>query len=270
MPELWQMVLLALVGLVGGAGGGFLGIGGAIVFIPMMKLILGADAHTVIATTLVLTVCVSASSAVGHLRAGGTVARILVGMIPAAMLAATLGVWVGNQFTGPAQVWLWRLLGGFLAYVMLDNLRQLVWPRGAKGPRAEEPAAGRIPHVAASAAVGTAIGFLCGLLGIGGGSIAVPAQQAFLGVRLRTAIANSSVMMVLPCTVAAVAKHLTLASVQVDPARVWLYIAILGPTAVAGALAGSHLVYHVPFRWVRAVFILFLACASWKLLASTP
>jgi uncharacterized membrane protein YfcA len=265
MIEPWQMAALAAVGLAGGTLGGFLGIGGAVIFIPMMKILLGADPHTVIATTLVLTVCVGASSAVGHFRAGRVDRGMVKVLVPPAVVMALVGVWVGNRFSGESSVWLWRLFGAFLVYVAIDNVRRMRRPPSPE-PAPGAPTAAR-PPLAATGAVGAVVGFLAGLLGIGGGAFAVPLQQVFLKQRLRTAIANSSVLMIVPCAVAAVEKHLTLGALGVDPVRPWLYVALLAPAAMLGAFVGSHVVHRVPLRWVRGVFVVFLVWTAWKMLA---
>ena len=266
MIELWELPVLAAVGLAGGTLGGFLGIGGAVVFIPMMKVILGADPHTVIATTLVLTVCVGASSAIGHFRAGRVDRWMVKVLVPPACLMALAGVWAGNRFAGASSVWLWRLFAAFLVYVAIDNIwRMRRPPRPDPAPGTPPPPR---PNVAATAAVGGVVGFMAGLLGIGGGAFAVPLQQVFLKQRLRTAIANSSVLMIVPCAMAAVEKHLTLGALGVDPVRPWVYVALLAPTAMLGAFIGSHVVHRVPLRLVRAVFVAFLVWTAWKLLAS--
>ena len=47
--------------------------------------------------------------------------------------------------------------------------------------------------------------------GVGGGVVAVPLQRRFLGVGLRSAIANSATLIVLLSVVGATAKNLALA-----------------------------------------------------------
>ena len=76
-------------------------------------------------------------------------------------------------------------------------------------------------------------------------------------------------MIVLPCAVAALQKHLSLPGLGLDPARPWLYVVVLAPTAIVGGLIGSHLVHHVPSRWVRIIFVLFLAWMAWRLLTAS-
>lgn len=273
MPEPWQAVLLVLVGLAGGTAGGFLGIGGTVVFLPLMKLILDAgggeplDPHTAIAATLVVNVCVGASSTLAHVRAGRILPRIVRILVPASVAASVAGVAVGNLFSGDSRVWLWRLLGVLLTYVVGMNVYRLLRPAAA-GDLAGGDFAGPPPKAWRVAIVGAMTGFASGLLGVGGGSVAVPAQQTLLGMRLRAAIANSAVTIIFSCLLAAILKNATLALHGESLARPWIFVALLAPTAIAGAFVGSHLVHRVPGQVVRLAFIAFLGWTAWEMLTA--
>jgi hypothetical protein len=274
MLEWWQMAALVAVGLLGGTLGGFLGIGGTIVFMPLLKMIADAnpatviDPHTAIAATLVLNICVGASGTVGHWRAGRIMGRIVSILIPCSLASSVVGVHLGNYFTGESQVWLWRLFGLTMIYVAGLNAYRLVRPL-APVDAAPGDIIGPPPSPYAVAAVGILTGLASGLLGIGGGAIAVPAQQMLLRMRLRSAIANSAVTVVFSCLLAAVMKHATLASHGVDPVRPWAYVALLAPPAIVGALVGSRLTHHVPRLWLRLVFIAFLVWTAWEMLRAS-
>jgi len=271
MLEGWQIAALVVSGLVGGLLGGFLGIGGTIVFMPLLKLTCDAnpatriDAHTAIAVTLVLNVCVGAAATLGHVRAGRVMGSIVRILVPASVVASLAGVWVGNLFAGDAQVWLWRLFGVTMLYVAAFNGYRLVRPLSPVD-MAPGDFAGPSPPLYKVGAVGLAAGFAAGLLGIGGGAVAVPAQQMLLRMRLRAAIANSSVMVIFSCLVAAVLKHLSLGWHGVDPVRPWVLVVLMAPMGVCGALLGSHLVHRLPRLWVRLVFIAFLLWTAWEML----
>jgi uncharacterized protein len=271
MFEWWQQVLLAATGLVGGTLGGFLGLGGTVVFMPLLKIIsdggtnTSVDAHTAIAATLVLNVCVGASSTIGHVRAGRVMPSVVKVIAPTSMAAALGGVMLADLFTGPAQLWLWRLFGVLIVYIVATNVYWLLRPRasGEASDFAPPPA----PHRWAAGLVGVLTGLASGLLGVGGGAIAVPAQQMFLRMPLRTAIANSAVVVVCTCLAAAPLKQIKLASLGGDLATAWLIIAILAPTAIIGGFAGSHLTHRIPKTYVRIAFVVFMAWTAYEMLA---
>jgi len=258
------MLALLGVGLLGGFLGGFLGIGGSVLFIPMLTVFLESDYHTAQAAALVVNVCVGFSASQNHIRSGLVSRRLLSIMIPCAMALSVVGVYVSNQFTGEQEVYLRRIFGVAMIGVIAMNLyraarrywlrSKTLWTR-RKLKR----------HGLSIAAVGGLMGFAAGLLGIGGGSVAVPAQQVLLGMRLRTAVANSSVCIFFACMLAAAVKHSTLPE-GVDPTRPWVYVGLLAPTAIVGAAAGAYSSRRVSREWVRLVFIAFLAWTALKML----
>ncbi len=271
MLEWWQMATLAVVGLVGGTFGGFLGVGGTVIFMPLLKMICDAnpetviDAHSAIAVTLVLNVCVGASATIGHARSGRIMRDIIKIIIPASLASSVVGVYLGNFFSGDAQVWLWRMFGITMLYVAALNAYRLFRPLAAVD-MAPGDIVGPPPKAWRVALVGLATGFLSGLLGIGGGAIAVPAQQILLRMRLRAAIANSAITVVFSCLLAAVLKHATLAEHGVSIVQPWIYVGLLAPPAVLGALIGSHLTHRVSRTWVRLVFITFMLGTAYEML----
>ena len=274
MLEWWQVAALAASGLAGGTLGGFLGIGGTVVFMPLMKLICDAspetrlDPHTAIAVTLVLNVLVGASSTLGHARAGRVMRSIVKILVPCSLAASLVGVEVGNLFQGDMQVWLWRLFGVTMLYVAGLNAYRLIRPLSPVDMAPGE-IVGPPPRRVAIGAVGLVTGFMSGLLGIGGGAIAVPAQQILLKMRLRSAIANSAVTVVFSCLLAAILKQISLGTHGASLGRSWVYIGLLGVPAVLGALAGSHLTHRAPRVWLRLIFIGFILWTAWEMLRAS-
>jgi hypothetical protein len=272
MLEWWQMALLVATGLLGGTLGGFLGIGGTIVFMPLMKIIWDAgggeplDPHTAIAATLVLNVCVGASATIGHWRAGRVMTSIVKILVPTSIAASLAGVWAGNLFTGDSRELLWRLFGLLMVYVLAVNAYRLVRPLAAVDS-ATGDVVGPPPNRWAVGCIGLMVGFASGLLGIGGGAIAVPAQQVLLRMRLRAAIANSAVTVVFSCLLAAAIKHATLASHGVSLLVPWIFVGLLAPPAMVGAQVGARLTHRVSRVWLRLVFIAFLAWTAYKMLS---
>ncbi len=121
-------------------------------------------------------------------------------IVPAALAAILVGVWLSNRFHGPGgAAWLGRLLAVFIAYVVAINIFKLIKPTRSLsgGELGEEPA--RDDQVIDEAAtwprcggVGGVMGLTAGLLGIGGGGLAVPLQQVLLELPLKRCIANSA------------------------------------------------------------------------------
>ncbi|HUU10100.1 MAG TPA: sulfite exporter TauE/SafE family protein [Phycisphaerae bacterium] len=260
--------ILALlgVGLLGGFLGGFLGIGGSVLFIPMLTLFMKSDYHTAQAAAMVVNVCVGFSASQSHIRSGLVSRRLLTILVPCAMAASIVGVYLSNQFTGDAEVYLRRIFGAVMIYVIAANLHRMArrrWPHAWGHRPRRKPSRG----AAAIGLVGGVMGLSTGLLGLGGGSVAVPAQQVLLGMRLRTAVANSSVAIIFSGLLAAGLKHATLPA-GVDPARPWVYVGLLVPTAIIGAAAGAYSSRRVAREWVRLVLVVFLGWTALKMLTA--
>lgn len=266
MIEGYVIFQLLAVGMLGGLLGGFLGIGGSVLFIPMLTIFVGSDYHTAQAAALVVNVCVGFSASQNHIRSGLVSRGLLTVMVPCAMALSVAGVYVSNQFTGEQEVYLRRCFGVAMTGVIGVNLYRLLrrtWLRGKMPWTWSRPKRNAL----SVAAVGAAMGFAAGLLGIGGGAVAVPAQQVLLRMRLRTAVANSSVAIFFTCLLAAAVKHSTLPE-GVDPAQPWTYVGLLVPTAIIGATVGAYFSRRVSREWVRLVFMAFLAWTAVKMLTA--
>ena len=172
-----------------------------------------------------------------------------------------VGVAVSNEFGGDV---LRRVFGVFLIYVIAVNVMKLVGRKPE--PHEDDERTGWF----ASGTVGTIMGFAAGLLGIGGGGIAVPLLQRVCNLPLRQCIATSAAVMCITAGVGALRKNLALPHLAgADGVNLGLTIqeslliaACLAPTAIAGGLIGAGLTHRLPLRWIRLAFILLMIWAS--------
>ncbi len=259
-----SLILIALLGLAAGTLGGMLGVGGSILMIPGLTVLFGSDQHLYQAAAMAVNVAVAVPAAMRHHRAKAVRLEVLKVMLPMAVACIVLGVWVSNRsvFAGEdGAVWLGRVLGVFLVYVVGLNLYKL------RARAKDEDAADARVTLTRSGAVGGSMGFVAGLLGIGGGAVAVPLQQVWLKLPLRQAIANSSTVMCVSAAVGAVLKNATLAPHGHTLAQSLTIAGLLAPTAILGARLGATLTHRLPLRQVRIALILLLTAAAWKMLA---
>lgn len=259
-----EIVILLALGLAAGALGGLLGIGGSIIMIPVLTR-LYHEQHLSQAVAMIVNLFVSLPAAVQHQRAKAIRWDVMAKMLPLGVVFILLGVEASNHFDGKV---LERLFGVFLLYMAATNALQLI--RNKPEPRVDAQHAGW-PAVGA---VGAAAGFMAGLLGIGGGNIAVPLLQKICRLPLRQCIATTAAFMCISASIGAVRKNLTLGHLA-DPQGNLLNMtwhdsvkiaAILAPTAVIGGLVGGRLTHALPLQWVRAAFILLLIWASLSML----
>lgn len=257
---------IAVLGFAAGTLGGMLGVGGSVLMIPGLTVLLGRQQHLYQAAAMVVNVFVASPAAWRHYKAGAVVGDVLRVMLPAAIGAVCVGVWLSNRsvFAGEVgEIWLGRVLAGFLVFVVGVNVRRLVTSAGRARDASEE----RPGEVSAwaSGAVGVVMGLTAGLLGVGGGALAVPMQTVLLRLPLRCAIANSAAVMVLSAAVGAVYKNATLGGHGDAWTQSLLLAGVLAPTAFVGGRIGAMLTHRLPLRQVRIAFVVLLAVAAWKM-----
>ncbi|MEQ9461175.1 MAG: sulfite exporter TauE/SafE family protein [Phycisphaeraceae bacterium] len=256
-------LVIASIGLAAGTLGGLLGVGGSLIIIPLLTICYGRDQHLYQAAAMVVNIAVSVPSALRHRRAGAMIPQALRWMIPLAVVGVVLGVALSNLpiFQGPqGGIWLGRLLALFQLYVIALNIHRLLQPSSNTTANA------RITPLA-SASTGGAMGVVAGLLGIGGGAVAVPMQQAIMAMPLRNAIANSAAVICLSATIGALVKNATLAQHGMPWWTGLLLAAMLAPTAAIGGRLGANLTHSLPTRQVRIALIIVLALSAYKMAA---
>ena len=256
--------ILAFVGLIVGAVGGMFGVGGSIILIPALNEVLGPNQHLYQSAAMIVNLFVSLPAILQHRRAGAIDGATVRRIVPAALVAVLLGVTVSELrfFSGTGEAYLRLLFGLFLFSCAAYDVYRL--------SRRAEPSASLAgkSHWKLTALVALPTGFAAGLLGVGGGILAVPLQRRFLGVPIRNAIANSAAIIVATSLVGSIYKNIAYAAdpsvtAGTDP---MLLALILIPTAVMGSLVGSRLTHIVPLRVVKGGVVMLLLVSSVRMI----
>lgn len=264
------MTLQTILGLLGlglaaGALGGMLGIGGSVLMIPVLTLLLKLEHHVSQAVAMIVNVFVAVPAMVQHHRAKAVRWDVMGRMVPFGVVFIVVGVEASNHIGSER---LEQVFGVFLLYVVFTNVQQLISKRAepaADSQRINWPTAG---------GVGAFTGFMAGLLGVGGGIVAVPLLQRVCRLPLRQSIATTAAFMCISASVGAIRKSYTLAMLT-DTAgqslnlswRNSVEVAIfLAPTAVIGGMFGGKLTHALPLPLVRVAFILLMLWASASML----
>jgi len=261
---------LAVIGLAMGVFGGLLGIGGSIVMIPALVFAFGENQHLYQASAMICNFCVGAASAFVHKKADVLVPHVIRWLIPSAALATIAGVAISNcsVFAGRNSYLLARIYGFFLLYVVAYNLPRLrTGGYGGAGGLDISTVKRSIPL---TILCGLLTGISAGLLGIGGGTVCVPAQQLFLKMPLKRAISNAAATIAAIAVMGAVYKNLTLSQHDIRIAESLTIALFVIPGAVIGAVVGGRLMHKLPVKLVRIVFILLAALAASKMLTVLP
>lgn len=259
----WRLATLPIVGALGGLLGGLLGVGGGIIIIPALLLVLHepfgpGSLHVYKLAALLTSIVVSTPAALRHLRARAVVPAMVASIVPLALLGAIVGVIVAAQFAGPQTHVLRRTFGVFMVLTVAANF----WharrtARGIAGGAGSCPIPTRWPLI--GAIVGAPSGVVSGLLGVGGGIWAVPAQHLALGIRLPNAVANSSCMIPFVTGFAALVQTIAVARMPDIRAIDGLGLgALLAPGAALGGWFGAALTHRLPAATLRMAFFVLL------------
>ncbi len=172
MPEITTLLpLIALllgIGAFAGVLAGLLGVGGGIVLVPAfyytfagMGYESGSLMQVCVATSLATIIVTSTRSVLSHNRKGAVAWDILKAWAPGIVLGAAVGVLVASSLRSAALQAVFGGLGTFIALYMLLG-------------RSDWRIAEEMPGPGLRAVLSTIVGFLSVLMGIGGGSFAVP------------------------------------------------------------------------------------------------
>ena len=231
-----------------------LGLGGAMVYNPLMVWF-GYDFKSVVAPTgLLLNALTAASAAWVYYR--NRLINFSVG-IPLTV-AATLGAPLGAWFT--AWIPTRTLLFIFSWIVALTGLRMLLQ---SQRPEANEPRGTPKEHVLVGVMVGLGVGALAGMLGIGGGFLFVPLLLQ-LGYPTKVAAATTALAVVFS-SFSGLLGHL--AAGHWEPRlMLWASIAVLVGSQI-GARVMTHRMKGVHLKRMFGIVLLFIAAKLlWGLL----
>jgi uncharacterized membrane protein YfcA len=251
--SLEQGVLLAVVGFVGAFFSGLLGVGGAILLIPLLMYVpipLGMAPFDIKVASSIAIAQVAASSGAGtiaNLRRGLVYRKLATVIVGAMVVGALAGGWI-SAFV-PSQ--LLHLLFAVLA--TLGALSMLV-PARLSEPTEMQPPFSRVGAVCIGLGVGIVIGMLAG-----GAFILVPLQVYGLGIPTRTAMATG-----LAAALPAAASGLVgkLIGGQVPLASAALVSAVSIPGVGVGTRVGSRLSAR-SLRRIYGIVVLAVAVGLW-------
>jgi uncharacterized membrane protein YfcA len=227
-----------LIGLVAGMFGGLVGLGGGVIMIPLMVGVLKLTQHQAHGTSLVALVFTGIAGAITYAMKGS------VDFVASGLLAVTaiFTARFGAHFAHALPEWkLKRSFGGFLIFVSIllllkPYLAQIVHP----------VTVGWAQKVVLLLA-GVFTGFLSGMMGVGGGTIMVPAMVLLAGMGQHVA-QGSSLLAMVPAGAVGAQAHWKLGNV------VTKILAGLIPGIFIGTYFGSSLALVLPEAVLRVIF----------------
>jgi uncharacterized membrane protein YfcA len=241
---------LAVVGAAAGLLSGLLGIGGGIIIVPGLIWAAGLDRHTASGTSLVAILPIAAVAAVTYAVAPGGAfdpeasAVFVAGSVTGAVLGARVNARVSE-----------RALRLAMASITLVFGLRLVIPVGFGAGKDELPL--DAVTVILLLYLGLQGGFLSGLLGVGGGAIAI----AVLAVTGTSQVLAQGIALVatLPTVIVGALTHRSQGTLALRPGLT------LGLVGMAFAIPGALIAFAVPVSVLRTGFGVFLLIGSFRM-----
>jgi uncharacterized protein len=283
-PGLLRDVLVVLTGTATGVLSGLVGVGGAVISTPAIRL-LGVSASLAVATTLPSIIPGAASGTLRYSREHMIDASTIAWTAPLGVVAVIVGSLSSRHVPGNGHVLMlvtaallgWSALrmgrsggsGAADADAAAETDEFLADDRRETGPAAEDAPSGEHPARDAGAVavtapphlplrlvlVGIVAGLMSGLLGVGGGVVMVPGFTQFGRLPIKRAIATSLACVALFAIPGTITHGL---QGEID----WPVALLLCVGVIPGARLGATIAVHaneVKLRRVVAVFLGFSA-----------
>lgn len=267
MMSIFFVSSLLILGLIGGFMAGLLGIGGGIIFVPMMILLFDMQgmhsdlvAHLAIATTMATIFFTALSSVRAHHRYRAIEWPLVLIISPGILLGTLIG---GKVFNALHTGSLMLLFAGFIGFSSWQMLRN----RAKRIASAEHA----LPSKLMLMLVGIGIGFICSLIGVGGGFISVPFLN-WCHVPIRRAVATSAALG-LPIAAFATINNIYYGYGLADLPRgslgyVYLpALACIATVSILSAPLGVKLAHKIDAHHLKRIFSMLLCLLSIYMLA---
>jgi uncharacterized membrane protein YfcA len=263
--------LVFIISVLAGTLGSLLGLGGGIIVIPALTLLFDIDIRYAIGASIVSVIATSSGAAAAYVREGMTNLRVAMVLELATVLGAISGALLAGRLTGR---WLFIIFGLVLAYsafVMYrkrhekfphpDAMRPAPWADYLRlhSTYYDPQTGGEVTYRVVRTRVGLLLmyvaGAISGLLGIGSGSLKVPAMDLAMRLPIKVSTATSNFMIGVTAA----------ASAGVYFMRGDIVPFVAAPVAVGvlvGAAIGSHLLGKLQSSTIRAMFVVVLLYVS--------
>lgn len=255
-PDWWVYLLTFLVGVGAGVLSALLGVGGAVVTTPAIR-VLGATPILAVGSTVPAILPAAISGTWRYAKAGLVDWRAALGLGISGAVFAIGGAMTSSLIDG-------RILMLLTAFLMFWSGISVV--RGGRGSADPSPASEASPDSALPApeaspaaapvpkhslpligSLGAASGFVAGLLGVGGGIIMVPVLTGPLKIPMKSAVASSLVAVAI-FSIPALITHIILGHVD------WAFALPLMLGVVPGAQIGARITIGSSDRSIRLLF----------------
>ncbi|WP_377273686.1 sulfite exporter TauE/SafE family protein [Peterkaempfera sp. SMS 1(5)a] len=228
------LVLALIAGAVVGLALGGLGGGGSMLAVPALIYLLGFAPAQATTAALLIVAATSVTGLLAHARAGRVRWRTGALFAAAGLPAAAATGALSSAIPGAVLTCAFAVLAAVAAGRMLASRR--------KAAAAKAADAGR------SAATGAGLGAVTGLLGVGGGFLAVPALVSVLALPMAEAVGTSLLVITANSTAALIPRLATATGID------WAVVGPFTATAILGAWDGKRLAGKLSGATLQKIF----------------
>lgn len=257
-----ELLLYIATGVVGGLLSGMFGVGGGIIIVPILAMLFtelhfppAQIMHVAIGTSLATIIVNSLSSAHAHHRRGNVNWVMVRCMTPGGILGAVFATWLASRMHSDGLQLLFAVFECVVALHLWRGQHQEVQAKVVREP--------------VLYAFGGIVGMVSSLLGIGGGTLAVP-LLIYWTRNLRVAIGTAAALG-LPLSVTGALGYVA-AGLQVDglpqPSLGYVYLPAWLGIAISGVFAaplGVKLAHCVPVGTLRKLLAVVLFALGVKM-----
>ncbi len=273
MAPLVYFLLIFLSGIFAGSFGALLGLGGGVIIVPMLTLLFHLDIHYAIGASIVSVIATSSGAAATYVKEHLADVRLSMFLESATTTGAIAGAFIAGIIAGRI---LFLIFGVVLLYSAAMMFRKYFL---SEPPPAEPDAISRrlrlsghyydaaihqeISYAVTGVPAGFSLAFIAGgvsgLLGIGGGSLKVPAMDLFMHVPLKVSTATSNMMI---GVTAATSAGVYFVRGDINP----FIAAPVAMGVLAGTVIGTHLMARLRSESLRVLFAVVLAVTAVQML----
>jgi hypothetical protein len=228
-----------------------IGLGGGLLYVPILHYIAKLPFETAILGSLVLVLCTALGSALAHraeqLVVLNCVKLAVMTALPAAVIGSLTSIWIIDQVNDVTVKIIALCLTSWVLYQTVLRMRKA----------SEITESELVPN---TYRIGTGIGgFACGMLGIGGGAIYVTMNRGWGGLGVRQAAGTSFAIASIVVPVAIATHSIIRGLGELGE----IEMALLIPTPILALtfayLGGKYSVKHLPVTAITWVFIIMVS-----------
>lgn len=184
---MYKLLICFIAGIGAGLGTGFAGMSAAAVISPMLITFLGLPAYEAVGIALASDILASAVSAYTYGKNKNLDIKNGVVMMVTVLLFTLFGSWIASLVPNTT-------MGSFSMFMtLLLGIKFIVKP--VMATKESMASVSNKKRIIQSVACGTAVGFICGFIGAGGGMMMLLILTSVLGYELKTAVGTSVFIM---------------------------------------------------------------------------